>query len=668
VHHKRAVPLVGLLVLVAATALPVHALSASSTADPALVRPAALAPAVPHDAVRLGALDPRQAVSFDVTLAPSHPGELASLMRALSDPSSPRYQQWLPRGEFARRFAPTRADVAAVVGWLRGVGLGNARVVDGHIEVHTAAHTASSALGVSFARYASADGTQSYSPDRAPLVPREIAPAITAIVGLSDTPHLQPHLEILTAPGSIHPTSTPHAQSCAATITKQANSLGGWTTRQIGTKYQVPPLLNAGLNGAGKTIAIYELAPHTPSDTSAYLTCFGLHNTVTTKAVSGGAPDTDPGGVVEADLDIEAAAATAPGAKIISYEGPNTELGSIRTWQAIVNDDTAQVVSTSWGICENFESANQRRALHAAFTQAAAQGQTIFAATGDAGSEDCLFSTGSSALAVDSPANEPLVTGVGGTTMEPNVAITKPSHEPVWNDCAGTIGFTCADSGGGAGGGGLSKAYAKPSWQPAARVSTCHPGCRQVPDLAANSGVGEAFLSDGAWNLIGGTSIASPKLAGIAADIVKGCVSSLGPFNRKVYALASAGGIYGTALRDVPAGQGDNDLTRNNDDRYSSGSGYDLATGMGTPLASGLVCPEVARVAPANAAVGAKVKITGLGLSRATIRFGNTAAKVVARSSTALTVIVPHGSGKVQVRGSGTMGKGTFHASFTYHA
>ena len=664
-QRKRTLPLIGVLVLTAAIAAPARALSAQTTSDARLVRPASLAPVVPHGAVRLGRLDASQPVDFDVTLAPSHAAELASLMRNLYDPGSPEYRHWLRPGEFARRFGPNPDDVRAVVGWLHSVGLGNAHEVDGLIAVHAAAHTASSALKVSFARYRSADGSQTFSPEQAPLVPRALAAHITSIVGLSDTAHLQPHLHVLTAPGSIRPALSAHATSCAASIRQQANSLGGWTTRQIDTKYQVAPLLNAGLTGAGKTIAVYELAPHASADTAAYLSCFGLHNRITTRAVSGGALK-DSGGTVEANLDIEAAAATAPGAKIISYEGPNSELGSIRVWNAIVKDDKAQAISTSWGICEAFESPGERRALHSAFTQAAAQGQSVFAATGDSGSEDCLFANGNPALAIDAPANEPLVTAVGGTSMQPNLAITSPSHEPVWNDCAGAVGFNCVAGGGGAGGGGLSHKYSKPSWQPVAGVSTCHPGCREIPDLAANAGIGEAFLSGGLWSLIGGTSIASPKLAGIAADIVKGCADPLGPFNRRIYELAHAGGIYGTALVDVPAGQGDNDLTRSHGDRYSSGSGFDLATGMGTPLASGLVCPEVTHVAPATAAPGAHVTVTGLGLARATIRFGNIPAKVISRSTTSTTVIVPNGSGHVVVNASGAMGKGTFHAGFTY--
>ena len=567
---------------------------------------------LPHGATRLGRLDSSAAVTFDVALPPSHQAELNSLIAALYEPSSPQYQQWLAPGEFARRFGPSPTRANAVIGWLRGRGLNDAQLVDGNVEVHTTAKTASSALSVSLSRYRLAGGADTFSAEEAPLVPRSIAADISGIVGLSDTTY-QPHLQVFTAPGSIRPAATPHAQSCASSIRQQANGLGGWTTRQVAAKYQVVPLLNAGLNGAGKTIALYELAPHTAPDVSAYLTCFGLHNALTTRKIIGGAPN-DPDGSVEANLDIEDAAATAPGAKLISYEGPNSALGSIKVWQAIVNEDKAQIVSTSWGLCETYESAGVRNALHTAFAQAATQGQSIFAATGDSGSEDCLQSSGSEGLAIDSPANEPLVTAVGGTSLRPNVAVTRPNHEPVWNDCVGTTSPDCAEDDGGAAGGGLSHDYAKPSWQPTATGSTCNPGCRELPDLSANAGVGEAFESAGTWNLIGGTSIASPKLAGIAADIGSGCANPLGAFNRRMYALSALGGIYGVGLRDVPAGEGNNDLTRNNNDQYMTANGFDLATGLGTPLANGLACPEVMHLGPGHVAAGTHVKITGIAL------------------------------------------------------
>jgi len=518
-------------------------------------------------------------------------------------------------------------------------------------------------LGVSFARYRLAGGAEQFAATQAPLVPRALSNDVTSIVGLSGVVPRQPHLRVLARLNGSR-AATPHAGSCGQSIERQANDLDGWSTRQTGVRYGVDRLQGAGLRGGGKTVAVYELAPHTDTDVATYLHCFGLHNPVLTVHVDGGSPETNPGAILEANLDIEAAAATAPGATLLSYEGPNstqaTSLGPLHVWSAIVNDDTAQIISTSWGLCEPLESASERKATHALFVQAAAQGQTIFAASGDSGSEDCLFETGSATLSVDSPASDPLVTGVGGTSLFRPASPTAPYREPVWNDCQSATTQSCS-FGGAAAGGGKSIVYKHPSWQP---TGVCA-GCRGVPDISANSGVGEAFESGGHWTLVGGTSIAAPRLAGIAADVAGGCASELGSFNPRLYTVAKQGG-YGTALRDVGAGQGDNDLTRTNGGKFPTTKGYDLATGLGTPLATGLACPEVARVRPAQAAAGARVTIDGLALVHASITFGPAAAQVVKRSNTQVTVVVPAGSGTVTVRAAGAMGHGSYHASFSY--
>jgi subtilase family serine protease len=649
--------------LAVALVVPAATVVAAQPSAPSPVRPGGLAPAVPAGAARVGDLAPTQALAFAVVLPPSHPTELAALMHDLYDPASPRYERWLAPGEFEKRFGPTAASVGAVVDWLHGAGLPDTRLVDGRVEVRAVAGAAARAFGVSFARYRLAGGQEQFAATQAPLVPRALANDVAAIVGLSGVAPRQPHLKVLAHLGGTQ-TATPHAGSCSKSIEQQANDLDGWSTRQTGLRYDVDRLQRAGLRGVGKTVALYELAPHTESDVATYLQCFGLHNPVTTVAVDGGSPETNPGAILEANLDIEAAAVTAPGATLVSYEGPNgseaTPLGPLHVWSAIVNDDTAQLISTSWGLCEPLESASERKATHALFVQAAAQGQTIFSAAGDAGSEDCLFQTGRPTLAVDSPASDPLVTGVGGTSLFRRSSATVPFREPVWNDCQTATGPNCS-FGGAAGGGGKSTVYQRPSWQPA---NACA-GCRGVPDISANAGIGEAFESAGHWSLVGGTSIAAPRLAGIAADVAGGCISPLGSFNPRLYAIAKQGG-YGFALRDIGAGQGDNDLTRTNGGKYPTGKGYDLATGLGTPLATGLACPEVARVRPAQAAAGSRVTIDGLALAHATVTFGPTAAQIVKRSNTSATVVVPAGSGTVVIRAAGAMGHGTYHASFTY--
>ena len=290
-------------------------------------------------------------------------------------------------------------------------------------------------------------------------------------------------------------------------------------------------------------------------------------------------------------------------------------------------DNKAQVVSTSWGKCEALLLAEPNgaafiNALHSLFQQAAAQGQSVFAATGDTGSEDCYDGTPnppSEALQVDSPGDDPFVTAVGGTALE------RPGVEPVWNDCGGLTGDSCAAGGSQAAGGGQSIIFKRPSWMAVASNATT-PSFRGVPDISGNAGVGETFYDNDAsptsdpppnrWTAVGGTSIAAPMMAGFAADIAQGCKGGrLGNFTRKLNALA-AKHVYKTALTDVTTGinwtnftvqsPGSNDLTRTHGGTFRTTSGYDLASGFGVPIAAGLSCPEILSMTPNHRRAGTR--------------------------------------------------------------
>ncbi|HEY7947282.1 MAG TPA: hypothetical protein VID75_06380, partial [Acidimicrobiales bacterium] len=100
----------------------------------------------------------------------------------------------------------------------------------------------------------------------------------------------------------------------------------------------------------------------------------------------------------EAALDIENVIELAPSATIDVYEAPNTLRGVFDSYTAIATADTAQVVSTSWGLCEALNGASTL-SESAVFEEMAAQGQTVFAASGDTGSENCLPKTGTFTMA-----------------------------------------------------------------------------------------------------------------------------------------------------------------------------------------------------------------------------------------------------------------------------
>jgi subtilase family serine protease len=614
----------------------------------------------------LGAVPATQAIHLNVVLAPSHPAQLQSLLSDLYDPRSPRYHQWLDQGQFLSAFGPSPSALAAVRAWLAGRGLVAGNVSGFAVPVTAAAGAIATALGVPLERYRTSSGSVGFLTSRAPLVPLALGGGqISGILGLNTVAQFHPVSDpTATAPGpddssGLRPEDGHTA--CPAALAKTGN--GAYTLDALGTAYGISSLLAAGQNGHGETIGLFELGSHSAPDVAAYMSCMGLDNPVSTVAVDGGGGPLALDSTGEADLDIEQAATQAPEASIISYEGPNgTANGSFDTWQAIVSADVANVVSTSFGECET--------AAHAAgfipsfttlFEQAATQGQTVLAADGDSGAEDCYVRNNNTSEQVDYPASDAWVTAVGGTSR-PDSGV-----ETTWNFCQSGESIPCADDNGGegAGGGGMSRYEPRPIYQPNVlgwpSAQPCGLNCREVPDISTNAGVPMVFYTDGAWDVGFGTSFDSPLLAGLVADRNDGCTALTGVFTPALYALYDLG-AYGTAFTDVTSG--DNDLTGSNGGSFAAGTGYDPATGIGTPLAAGLSCPEVTSLTAGSA--GQPVTISGLGLEHAAFTFGGVPAQVIAATATQATVVVPAGSGTVVVQGSSVMGTGTGTSSFSY--
>jgi hypothetical protein len=380
----------------------------------------------------------------------------------------------------------------------------------------------------------------------------------------------------------------------AATACPSAVSAAGanqaYTATQLASAYRFSALYSAGDEGAGQTIALFELEPYAARDVAAYQSCYGTSATVANVPVDGG-DGTGYGPTGETALDIEDVIGLAPQARILVYEGPNTGAGVYDTYNAIVSSDQASVVSTSWGECEADLPTGAAAIENTLFEEAAAQGQSLFAAAGDAGSADCYVPgvPTDESLAVDDPASQPFVTGVGGTTMS---APGPPPPETVWN--AG-----CANGCGG-GGGGVSTLWTMPSYQSQAPASLnvvtadssgspCGAPpqgyCREVPDVAADAdpSTGYVIYYGGAWTAFGGTSAAAPLWAAFAAlaNASSGCAGkAIGFANPLLYGPAAAD------LNDITTGN--NDVLGVNDGKFAAGPGYDMASGLGTPDGSAL--------------------------------------------------------------------------------
>ncbi|HUZ20615.1 MAG TPA: protease pro-enzyme activation domain-containing protein [Acidimicrobiales bacterium] len=668
-----------------------------------------LPPRLPSGAASLGAPAPSTTLELDVVLRPRRSAELAALVSAVSTPGSSRYHHYLRRGEFARRFGASAAAVRAVERRLRAVGLTPTGVSADRLAVHVTADAAqvARAFATPLLRYRLGSGADVFANVEAPRLPAAIARDVVGVLGLDSLSSLAPvgldHLVARpavraagTAPRLVaHAGPTPTA-SCTQSV---QSAQAGYTADQIAGAYGLDGLYSTGDLGAGTTVAVIEFAGYVSSDIASYASCYGgsIASNVTAVPVDNGPGNYDAPSAVEAELDIEDVLGLAPAARILVYEAPNnggdpSGSAAYDAYAAAVNADLAQVISTSWGGCEAQTGQNAATAESALFEQAALQGQSVVAASGDSGSEDCynpLSSSGSKRLAVDDPASQPYVTGVGGTTL----AIGSTPQDTVWNTQSGTQALGEP----GAGGGGVSSLWPMPTYQSSAPASLnvvnsysttggcgAAGGCREVPDVSADAGApyaiycteGQFQCAPGGWTSLGGTSAAAPTFAAILAlaDASAACAAAgpVGFANPALYAIADGNG-YASAFNDVT--QGNNDLTGTNGGQYEAGPGYDLASGLGTPIVGsgsdgGLVAqlcasdtrgvvqrslplPAVTSVRPgsAGAAGGARVTVTGRNLAGATaVDFGLRAARSFTRvSATRLEAVVPAGDGSVHV-------------------
>jgi hypothetical protein len=559
-------------------------------------------PAVARGDTRLGPLAGSTRLQVDVELLPRNPAGLTGFATAVSTPGNGLYRHYLGHGELASRFGPTAAAVAGVERWLAAEGLHVGRISSNHLTICVSADASvlAAAFSTTFVLYRAPGGGSGFVDTRAPLLPGSIARFVGAVIGL-DTLSVPQRVGFATGshsgragPGPVVVTGGP--QPCAAALSA-AGADGAFTADQLAAAYGFSGLYGEGDEGAGVTVGLFELEPYLASDVAAYQSCYGTGASVTNTEVDGGS-GTGPGDG-EAALDIEDVLGLAPRAAIDVYEGPDSDAGLVDVYSSIVSQDSAQVVSTSWGVCEPDSDSSVVSSEESLFEEAAAQGQSVLAAAGDLGSEGCL---GSDALAVDDPASQSYVTAVGGTEVD---ALGMPPTEQAWN--AG---------GNGAGGGGISALHAMPSYQSGAPawldvVGTRSAGapcgaasgsyCREVPDVSADADPDSGYLVyyDGAWDEMGGTSAAAPLWAALLAlvDASSPCAGkTIGFANPALYAAAAAS--YEADFDDVTFG--DNDRTGTNDGLYPAIFGYDMATGLGTPKGTSLAAALCTAGPPAD--------------------------------------------------------------------
>ncbi len=365
---------------------------------------------VPPGATLVGPAPATATLPLTVTLKPRDPAGLSALAQQVSDPKSPQYRHFLTPVQIAQEFGPTRSTIARVTSSLQQEGLtvGRPAATGLSLPVSGTVAQVQSAFSTPIAKYRLSSGKTGYDNAAAPQVDESVAPQIEGILGLDTLSPPQPSTSIpqassAAAPAQASPATptlapeqpNPTGASCNSGNSSVANveSLtGALDAPDLAQAYSFDPLYSAGDYGAGSTIALLEMsgAGYSTSDISTFANCYGitLGNGQIKKVSVGGGTGTGAG-TAETELDIETALSLAPKATIEVYEGGLSD-SLYNVFSQIVNDDTAKIVSASWtNGCEAYVGQSLQNSENTLFQTAAAEGQSIFVASGDQGAQGC---------------------------------------------------------------------------------------------------------------------------------------------------------------------------------------------------------------------------------------------------------------------------------------
>ncbi|GAA2481175.1 S53 family peptidase [Winogradskya humida] len=531
-------------------------------------------------------------IQFGLLLAMRDQAGAESSLAALSDPGSASYGKWLTGTQFASRYAPAAADVKSVSSWLTGQGFQLRDTLAGGLYVEASGTTAqiNKTFGTTVRDYTyegktvHANSTDLSLPEDAPAV---VTGLLSGVIGIDQGSLLKEPADTLPPPGAGFRAATPcssyYGEKTATTLPKAPDGkkapyvVCGYTPKQYQEAYGATDQIKKGLDGKGVTVAVTDAyaSPTIVQDVAKYNKKYGLpafkrgQFSQITPPADGYAytEECDAAGWYgEETLDIEAVHAMSPGANIVYVGGTDCVTGLDEAWAETIDNHVADIITNSWGSgTDDIEllGAEAVKFYQLFSLEAALTGITVDFSSGDAG-DQTAGGTDLAAKSVSFPSDLPFVTSVGGTS----VGIDKKNNrvwEYGWQNAYQSLsnnawGASAYSSGGG---GGTSILFEQPFYQkgkvPASisKYFSATPA-RTTPDISMpgdpNTGfrVGQTQeFPDGTYYdeyRIGGTSLASPLLAGLQAVANQKARHALGFVNPLYYAKLGT-----SALNDIKA-------------------------------------------------------------------------------------------------------------------
>lgn len=583
-----------------------------------------------------------QMLRLAFVLVPPHPDEEDRFLEAVHDVQSPLFHRFLSPEEWNARFSPSSEDEQMVVDWASSQGLSITRRYPNRllVDVEAPIGVIENAFHVHIDKYRlpledGEDETRiAFSNDRDPELPSRISGVVLSVQGLNSIETMKP--ASLNGPLPSTPDYVPGPPIQELDSTKadapSASSAPGfdvksnfapeitppnpnfWTPAFVYSSpvYNYQALMNLGhccnpLNAPSQSpratsIAIAAFGHVTGSDAYNFSQQFKLAINLFQVAVDGrytcvptaNGPDNN---CIEASLDTEWAMTTANSlstaastAAIYVYEGANYNNATfIDDYNSILTGDRARIMSTSWGCAEDPSSgtngctADTMRARDEIFKSMVGQGWTILAATGDQGATAGCGNT----LHVQFPASAPYVIAVGGTSL--NEGTVSANYEVAWTGSAAQ--GACKKNNGGSTG-GFSEYWPVPPFQAYLGFAR-----RAVPDISLDAAHFHDVYIAGGWGYYGGTSVATPMMAGFFAQEnayllsigdkcgAKGTspCAPLGDANYELYAEGRNNDAEHNPFYDIRSGCNSNDLTAQFQlTPFCAGPGFDEVTGWGS--------------------------------------------------------------------------------------
>ena len=544
-------------------------------------------PAAVGKATLTGHHNPQSKLDITVALHLQNSDQLRTTLHDLYTKGSPSYHQFLTPQQFTAAYGPSADQVAAVKQFLQQNGITVKDVSRNNVLIHASARTATleSAFGVTINNY-KLDGRTFYAASTNPSIPANLGSLVVSVMGLDDAVQLVPH--------SIK----------SPTHKGGGLGIGGFSPLQIQTAYGLWDLTDAtqatstdGVNTVPVKIGIATAFSFRRADLTHFWTHYGLpDHTVVIHSIDGVSRQLNG----ETTLDIERSGSMAPGAEIHVYEGSTPKFVTfVDVFDAIVNDNLVDVISTSWGSPEpdNSNPTGVQFSTLAAedelFVQASTQGIPVFAAAGDNGAADGTANPDTA----DYPSSDPNVVAAGGTTLVLNPDNTIAS-ESAWKGAGG------ADS----------ILFAQPSYQSALTSNTsciddtetnggldsttactaAGNASRQSSDMSmdADPATGYSIYFNGRWEVFGGTSFVAPELAGFFAVVTA-------RYRTAAVALTARIGNGGSLIyNEAGTNPSDfNDIT-DGSNGFPAGAGWDHPTGWGTPHAGDTMANNIVNLLP----------------------------------------------------------------------